>query len=398
MIKFGIRRNLLYPITLFVCDFLRKIDIFVMEVYDLKYSLLFVLIMFLSEFVSGLSLFLYQKKNFINKNENEQVFMGIKLIKSTITNIPHPDSSLKIYILIFLISLLDFIEFLIQTYYCPIYLKELGLNSNDGLYTFNTHLTSILALTSFLLYWKIFKSKIYRHQKLSLYIIFICTIFIIVLDFFFEIFQYNNKITEIFIVFGLIFIEHFFYSIYEIIEKYLFEYNFMNPFQLLMIEGGFGCAIALIFILFFLIISNRSFKEIIFENFNEKNAFPLIVLLFIYFILCGARNTYKIVTNKIFSPMTLSLSYCILNPIMIIIYIIVNNIKVKEEDIIIIFYDIPHLVLSLIIVFFCCIYNELIILFCCNLERDTHYEIYKRADNDINMNYLLNDDDDIIEE
>ena len=323
-----------------------------MEVYDLKYSLLFVLIMFLSEFVSGLSLFLYQKKNFINKNENEQVFMGIKLIKSTITNIPHPDSSLKIYILTFLISLLDFIEFLIQTYYCPIYLKELGLNSNDGLYTFNTHLTSILALTSFLLYWKIFKSKIYRHQKLSLYIIFIYTIFIIVLDFFFEIFHYNNKITEIFIVFGLIFIEHFFYSIYEIIEKYLFEYNFMNPFQLLMIEGGFGCVIALIFILFFLIISNSSFKEIIFENFNEKNAFPLIVLLFIYFILCGARNTYKIVTNKIFSPMTLSLSYCILNPIMIIIYIIVNNIKEKEEDIIIIFYDIPHLVLSLIIVFF----------------------------------------------
>ncbi len=371
-----------------------------MDEYNLKYSLLFVLIMLLSEFVSGLSLFLYQKKNLINKNENEQVFMGIKLIKSTITNLPHPDSTLKIYILIFLISLLDFIEFLIQTYYCPLYLKELKLNRNYGLLTSNTHLTSILALTSFLLYWKIFKSKILRHQKLSLYIIFICTILIIVLDFLFEIFYYDSKIKDIFIVFALIFIAHLFYSIYEIIEKYLLEYNFMNPFQLLMIEGGFGCVIAPIFILCFCIITNSSFKEIIFENFNEDHAFPLIVFLFIYFILCGARNTYKEVTNKIFSPVTLSLSYCILNPIMIIIYIIANNIKERQKDIIIIIYDIAHLVLSLIIVFFCCIYNELIILFCCNLERDTHYEIYKRADNDKNMNYLLNvdDDDDIIEE
>ena len=37
----------------------------------------------------------------------------------------------------------------------------------------------------------------------------------------------------------LIIANHFFFSIYEGIEKYLLEFNFVNPFQMLMIEGAF---------------------------------------------------------------------------------------------------------------------------------------------------------------
>ena len=397
MIKFGIRRNLVYPIILIICDFLRKIDVYLMSDFNLKYSLLFVLLMFLSELVSGISLFLYHKKYLINKNETKKVFMGIKLINSTIINILYPDSSLKIYILIFLISLFDFIEFLLLNYYYPKNVDALAKNDkNDGFFTLDIRLSSILALISSLLYWKIFKSKIYWHQKLSLYIIFICTMFIIILDFFFEKLCFDHEIKDIFKVFGLIFITHPFSSIMENMEKYLLEYNFLNPFQLLMIEGGFGCAIICIFILCFWLITDNSFiKEIIFENLKETNAFLSIVFLFIFFILCGARNVYKVVTNKIFSPITLSLSYCILNPIILIIYIIVKYSKEEDNHIFIIIYDIVNIFLSFIIVFFCCIYNELIILFCCDLECDTHYEIYKRADNDKNINYLLGDDDDI---
>ena len=394
MIKFGIRRNLIYPIILIICDFLRKIDVYLMSDFNLKYSLLFVLLMFLSELVSGVILFLYQKKYLINKNETEKVFMWIKLINTTITNIPHPDSSLKIYILIFLISLFDLIEFVIQTYFCPKFLVE--LKKNDRLFTLDIRLSSILALTSSLLYWKIFKSKIYKHQKLSLYIIFICAMLIIVLEFFFEKFYYNNEIKNIFIVYCLIFITHILYSIMENIEKYLLEYNFLNPFKLLMIEGGFGCPMTCIIILCFWFVKDYSFKKVFFDKSEEINAFPSIVFLFIFFILCGARNVYKVVTNKIFSPITLSLSYCILNPIILIIYIIVKYSKEEDNHIFIIIYDIVNIFLSFIIVFFCCIYNELIILFCCDLECDTHYEIYKRADNDKNINYLLDDDDDDI--
>ena len=396
MIKFGIRRNLIYPIILIICDFLRKIDVYLMSDFNLKYSLLFVLLMFLSELVSGISLFLYQKKYLINKNETEKVFMGIKLINSTIANIPHPDSSLKIYILIFLISLFDFIGFLLLTYFYPKNVDALAKNDkNDGFFTLDIRLSSILALISSLLYWKIFKSKIYWHQKLSLYIIFICTMFIIILDFFFEKLCFDHEIKDIFKVFGLIFITHPFSSILENMEKYLLEYNFLNPFQLLMIEGGFGCAIICIFILCFWLFSGYPFKKVFFDKSEEINAFPSIIFLFIFFILCGARNVYKVVTNKIFSPITLSLSYCILNPIILIIYIIVKYSKEEDNHIFIIIYDIVNIFLSFIIVFFCCIYNELIILFCCDLECDTHYEIYKRADNDKNINYLLGDDDDI---
>ena len=397
-IKLGIRRNLFYPIILFICDFLRKIDSYaISDYYTFKYPILLILIMFVSEFVTGLSLFLYQK-NYLtkNKNETEQVFMGIKLITSTQENIPHPDSSLKIFIYIILISLFDFLVFLIDVYIYPKYLDNIQNNENDKFSILNIRLTSILALTSALLYCLIFKSSIYRHQKLSLYIILICTIIILVLEFFIEIFVLKQDIKDFFVVFVLIFINHFLHSTYEIMEKYILEYDFINPFQLLMFEGCFGFVITSIFILFFWMIINKSLKEIIMGNFPEENPIPLIILLLIYFLLCGARNAYKEVTNKIFSPMTLSLCYCILNPIILIIVMIQHFIEESKAPVIIIYYII-NFISSFIIVFFCCVYNELIILFCCELECDTHYEIYKRANTDFLLNYMLDEEEHIDE-
>ena len=51
--------------------------------------------------------------------------------------------------------------------------------------------------------------------------------------------------------------------------------------------------------------------------------------------------------------------------------------KNKELDIA---YFILNIIISLIISFFGCIYNEFIILFFCDLERDTHDQISKRAE------------------
>ena len=50
-------------------------------------------------------------------------------------------------------------------------------------------------------------------------------------------------------------------------------------------------------------------------------------------------------------------------------------------------------ILSIIIGFFGCVYNEFIILFCCGLEYDTKLDISSRAELPINMpnNTLLDD-------
>ena len=38
-----------------------------------------------------------------------------------------------------------------------------------------------------------------------------------------------------------------------------------------------------------------------------------------------------------------------------------------------------NLIITVIVVFSCCVYNELFVLFCCGLESNTHREIARRA-------------------
>ena len=111
----------------------------------------------------------------------------------------------------------------------------------------------------------------------------------------------------------------------------------------------------------------------------------LYTVLVLYLILCGGVNIFRVITNKIYSPMAIALTYYLFNPI----YIIVNFSRKKdflyrgEREIV---YFIINLILSFIITICGCVYNEFIILFFCKLEHNTHYEISKRA-----AKYVLED-------
>ena len=142
-----------------------------------------------------------------------------------------------------------------------------------------------------------------------------------------------------------------------------------------MWEGIFGMALSLIYCYF-----NNYYNDIIIYYKNNKTSkfVGLIFLLIIYIILSGGRNVYRVVTNKIYSPMVKTLTDYLLNPI----YNIVDF--VRDKDFISsgksnILYFIINLVLSLIVTICGCVYNEFIILFCCKLEYNTHYEISRRA-------------------
>ena len=175
---------------------------------------------------------------------------------------------------------------------------------------------------------------------------------------------------------SIIFINYFFDSFFDIIEKYLLEYNFISPYQLIFIEGLFGFFLTCLYS-----FVENPFKDI--KNIlkkEKKNKFILlIVLLIIYFLLCAGRNIYRVITNKIYFPITRSLTDSILDPILIIYYYIwENDFQDKTGNKSIIFF-LMNLFFSLLFVFFGCIYNEVFVLLFCELGYDTHYQVSQRA-------------------
>ena len=143
-----------------------------------------------------------------------------------------------------------------------------------------------------------------------------------------------------------------------------------------MLEGLVGFIISTIYslILYFII------KENIFEEISEFN-YPVIFLilyLILYFILSGFKNAYRTATIYLFSPMTRIFTDSFIDPALIIYhYFMENDFLITYEQNL--YYFITNLIISIIIVFCGLIYNEILVLFCCNLERDTYCEVSKRA-------------------
>ena len=366
MIKFGFRRNLLYLAMLIIFNFLRKIDFIVIDqVIGLDGSLFLTFLMFLGELVAGLIIYLYQI-SFLPKKKEEATFMGIKLITKSL-NMSQRDSKFKIYLLILIASFFDFVEFIMGTLYLPKY--------KDVSKSLAMRLSSMLTISSSLLCYYLLKLPIYRHQKCSLSIIFFCLIILIISECFFELFHTERNSNTFILVLFLVFINHFFTSYKDVVEKYLLEYDFINPFFLLMIEGIFGCIIT--FIYSFL---ENPFKEIM-VIYDDTNKFILLIfLLFLFFFLSGGRNAYRVMTNKIYSPMTRTLTDSFLDPFLLVYYYLFEkDFKCGEKNEQNIFYFIINLVILIIICFCGSVYNELFILYYKNLEYDTHLEISKRA-------------------
>ena len=164
-------------------------------------------------------------------------------------------------------------------------------------------------------------------------------------------------------------------AVLDAIEKYLFEYDFINPFYTLMLEGAFGSFMSF---LYFFTPNYLDDLLLVFKNYSAGELAWFILLLFLYIVLSGGRNVYRVITTKIYSPMARSLTDYFLNPIYLTVNFalkddFVNN---DERDIV---YFIINLILSIIISLCGCVYNEFLILFFCELEHETHSQISKRA-------------------
>ena len=378
LIHISIRRNLYYIINLLIHYYLRKVDLIIINTkFQFNDSLIFTFLMFFGEFFAGLSIFLYQHiflKKDIKTVKHFKIPFSIYKPKMNRT-----DNIFKIGLLIFFSASFDFVEFVIATFYIP----RFEIVSSTAEYRFGGLIIIIGAL---ICHFNL-RIKILKHQFYSLIIIGICLAIIIILEII-----YRGKgvsfgdfcFAHMLVVGYLIFV-----PFTDVIEKYLIEFNFINPFLILMIESIFG----------FIFISIYSAGENLFKNFNEiysnysTGEFVLFIfLLFLYFVFSAGTNAYKILTNGLYSPMAKTLAVYVLNPLIFLYYFIIGNdfLSDGERDW---FYFIANIIISLIISFLGFVFNEFIIFSCCGLEYETHSFISKRAGDDENINdiKMLND-------
>ena len=387
-IKFALRRNLIYPLQYIIWSYLREfINMIISDIIKLKSSYIYLPLMFLSEIFAGAILYCYEKKKMKTKKEEkkgEEYLMSIKLIVSEKEEegdyfVPL-DNKIKIVFLIFLISLFDSVQFLISSIALHYFNKQRMLSVS-----FCPRLYGISTISAVFFYVYALKLPVYKHHQISLLIIGFCLIITIILEFIFGTMKSIAKAEYIGISVGLIIISQIYVSCTDSLEKYLFEYDYMDPFVVLMYEGIFGYLLS-----FFLFFSQNFFDDI--RKFNRgaegKNKIGLVFSLIFYIIISGGKNLFRIVTNKIYSPMTKTLSDYALNPLYLIYYHLVRG-DFKINGKLNPWYFSINIILALIISFFGCVYNEFIILFCCGLEKNTHDQISKRASSLNNLFELI---------
>ena len=356
-IAIGNRHNLFYLLMLMTFIILQKL---VMEIFDYfidKINLFIVcsLLNFLSTFIFSFIIVIIESKT-TESSEGQK-----KKNNPDNNDLIVKDSSKKIIILVFFSAFFNFAKNIGQKI-LKIFVDEQTLR--------NMKIRSIeICISSFLSYF-LLNIKLSRHHRISLYIIF----FILFLILISHLILIDNPSWETIKLFLIVFYLNLCQVLNDIIQKYLMEKVYFNPHKLLLTQGIFE----LIFSLFILLLDlyKTEFKILIIVLKEKSFGMSIfaIFLLFMYFIFSGFRNVYEILTLKVYSPTTLALAESIKDPLLIIRNLLFNFGKIKE------FLFWLNFIGSCITFFFSLVYNEFLILYCCNLAYNTHIEITQRAE------------------
>ena len=384
MIKIGFRKNLLYLFLLVVSFFLRRtLEIILDEVTGLHNSLIFCFLMCLGQIIGGALIYWYQKSFFEKKEKILDKKIIYELIQ-TERELRMSDDISKIRLLVFFAAFFDLEEFIITDIFIP---KIADLSK-----TITLRLCCIMTITSSLICTYTLKYKIGRHQIFSLTILGMISLIIIIIELI-----YRSKINDIgnhIISYFLVLFHYFFISLTDVIERYLVDYDYINAFEILMLEGIASFIITAIYSIFI-----NPFKEIsiVYKRIEASNFILLIFLLFLFIVLSAFINIYKILCNILYSPMAKSLSCYFLTSIFIIYhYINKNDFMINGEQNII--YFLMSLVFSVLIDIFGLIYNEFFILKCFGLSKETYDGISVRAkESEIELSDFKNDNIDNID-
>ena len=368
MIKFAFRRNLIYPLQLLLWNNLRDIECYLIShFFRIDNFLLYTGLMFTGEISAGLIFLLYQYYFLkgATKEEKEEKIVGIEYIYTE--RIYYKKKDFKSFFLIMTSALSDFSQFFINLY-LPKFMKISG--------SLEQRLRGNYTLHNALFYYFALKLPIFKHQSLSLIIITICLLIVVITEFIFQEFNIFLSYGQFIVILLILTFIQFCNALEESIEKYLYEDYKFSPFYVLMFQGIFGLIFYIIYCLFY-----NPFDEIIaFRQKKTNTEFSILIIGFIfYIILSGLKNSFRVITTKIYSPMTTTFMDYILNPFILIYYFAVGEDFISYGDRNYAYFFI-NLIISIIITFFGCVYNEFLILFCCGLQLNTHNQVTKRAD------------------
>ena len=167
MIKFKLRKNLLYLLALYIFFNVRNIvKIIIFEIFDYRPTFLYIYMMNLGQIFGGLTVYFYQ---FITSRKKKQIkYFGIELIHNKKRKLS--DSWIKIIILIFFAALFHFIESHILQYLIE---RRRTISSSLGI-----RLGSLSTIFSSLICTYALNFKFAKHHKFSLIFISICLIII----------------------------------------------------------------------------------------------------------------------------------------------------------------------------------------------------------------------------
>ena len=368
-IKFGFRENLLYPSLFVLFLAIRRLIKYILELLLLEIKLSYILVstLFISEIVIG-SIYLlirYKKNNFHIESE----FMGIPLFTKD-KYLKRPDSNFKVIILIIFAAYFEIVGSMSRRY--------LSNDSSNELYDeYHARYRSSEIIIASIICSFTLKIKIYKHQIFSLIIILICLLVIFITELLCKV---ENLLFCI-----IILISSTCRVFLDVIEKYLFEVDFVDIYKITVFEGSID-AIFMSTLYFF----NKPREELMNFIENKPQREPIfywmgILFLVSYGILSAFKDINRRYTIKLYSPMTRALAESILDPFFIIYGYFQSPINDESKKISKFISFIITLICSFIMVFCSCIYNEIFVLYCFGLEKNTHL-------------YLLNSDVDIDED
>ena len=357
MIKIRFRKNLLYLFIYYISAFIdiTVIGNVILSQFAFDPLLICIYIYPLENIIGGLIVYLYQQ-NSVKKNHKVKYF-GLDIYHQKNVVI---DGKCKKILLIFIASYFNYYNIIVSLFY---YIDYIPLSMD-------LRLSSIQIITSAFICAFSFDFKFKKHHKLSLIVIGICLFLSISHDMLYIIYYgYKNLRVPIFQYFTSLYY-YIGFSFNNCIEKYLVDADYMNPFFILMIEGIFQLLMAFLTPIW----GYDPFKD--FRQEKVQNNLALFIFLFILYILFQiVVNIYRIYCNVIYSPMARSLIDYFLNPFINIYFFFA-----ERKDFENVAYFIVTEIFCCTMSFFGCVFNEYIILYCCDLESETQDEIADRGE------------------
>ena len=315
--------------------------------------------------------------------------------KGVVLNSSHIDDSMRnninFYSLrrtktLLLIALSSFIDLVCYT--STSYMTKFPFIQTNNIHT-EMRITPIFFMS--LLSWKFFLFEIYNHHKVAILTMIIgfislgVNIMIIFKDT--DDFRYYHLFLFLFI--------HTFYSVKTFNDKYIMEKYFITPYVLLLCQGVFGLFVCLCYISFLSLFNdtNRSKYFPYFENdsfvkiadiFNNPNILGCLLLLAVTGCFV---NIVLMLTKKFLTPTHRSIADSLNAFCTWLVWLTYYTDKDfwKNEWNWVKYFDIIGYIL---ITLGCLMYNELIIVHVCGLDKDIKEHIEKRADQEIRETIL----------